>query len=318
MNTKAQKRGLVWGGLLILTGLMSLAQLWVEFSEWVGIGILAAAGVAVLVVYLTDRSMTEFLILAYAMLCMAGLLALTLWEGFSDDIIAVSILPIIALPFLAVYLRNRDRWWPLLTFYGLIIMSVIIWLEEFTRIDDAVAPLLILPGIGLPFLVVYLRDREKTWALITAYALGVMSIVIGLDELSGMNDEIVPLIILPAIGLPFLIVYLRDRSRGWALIPFYVLTAIGIMIGVVELTDVREDTVVPVFVFFATAIPFLYAYARNRRNWWALLVGGFMALIGIVFLWSETLVEYVGPAALILIGIWIVARQFTRKAPEME
>ena len=71
---------------------------------------------------------------------------------------------------------------------------------------------------------------------------------------------------------------------------------------------------IPAYVTFAIAIPFFVVYARNPRQWWVLTPGGILAAIGLSFLITEAAVQYVVPTVLVLAGVWILMRQFTRRA----
>ena len=106
-------------------------------------------------------------------------------------------------------------------------------------------------------------------------------------------------------------VYIISRKATRAFLCTFLL-AVGLMVGLIG-TGILNDLLIPAYVLFAVAIPFLVVYARNPRQLWALIVGGITAVIGLSFLVAEALVEYVVPAVLILAGIWILARQFIRQ-----
>lgn len=211
MKIKARKNSLIWGGLLILFGVMGLAETFTDLSAWGWVTILTVAGMGVLGVYLTDRSEWGFLIPAYVFFAVAGLVALIELNVLRDEAIATFVLSVIALPFLAAFLRDREQW-----------------------------------------------------------------------------------------GL---------------LIPAYVLLAIGVMVGLIGL-GILNDLLVPSYVMFAIAIPFFVVYWRKRQQWWPLIPGGILAVIGFAFLIAEAAVEYIVPIALILIGVWLLTRQFVTKAPD--
>jgi hypothetical protein len=165
---------------------------------------------------------------------------------------------------------------------------------------------------GLAVFGLYYSDRTDAWLLIPGYALWAIAGLIVLTTLDILRDEAVAFYVLSAIALPFLVVYLRDRENWWALIPAYVMFVVGLMVGLIGL-GVLDDLLIPSYVMFAIAIPFFVVYARNTRNWWALIPGGIMAVIGLAFLIAEAAVQYVVPAVLIIAGAWILARQFMRK-----
>ena len=68
METQTRRQALVWGGLLILFGGLTLVETVIDLSAWVWVILLAAAGFGILGIYLTDRSEWGLLIPAYVML----------------------------------------------------------------------------------------------------------------------------------------------------------------------------------------------------------------------------------------------------------
>jgi hypothetical protein len=173
----------------------------------------------------------------------------------------------------------------------------------------------VLAVAGLGVFGLYFSDRSEAWLLIPGYVLWAIAGLIALVTLNILQDEAVAFYVLAAIALPFLAVYLRNREHWWALIPAYVLLAVGLMIVLIG-AGILSDLLVPGYVMFAVAIPFFVVFARNPKQWWALIPGGVMAIIGISFFIAEAAAQLIGPAVLIILGIWILARQFTRK--EME
>jgi hypothetical protein len=170
----------------------------------------------------------------------------------------------------------------------------------------------VLAAIALPFLLVYLRNRENWWALIPAYVLLAIGSMIVLTEWNILPGGFVATYILVAIALPFVIVYLRHRENSWALIPAYVLCAVGVMIALIDVGALGAF-MVPAYVMFAIAIPFFVVYIRNPREWWPLIPGGILAVIGSGFVLSAGAARYFGAVALIAVGVFILLRQFSRR-----
>ncbi|HOU13241.1 MAG TPA: hypothetical protein PKZ84_08985 [Anaerolineae bacterium] len=253
----SRKQSFVWGGLLIVFGIMGLLESISELSPWVWAGVLAVSGAGVLAIYLTDRSEWGFLITTYALWAVALLIALVEWDILPD-------------PFIAIY---------------------------------------VLAAIALPFLVVYVRNRENWWALIPAYVLLAIAVMIGLTEWHILPDTFIATYVLLAIALPFVVVFLRDHNSWWALIPAYVLIAVGVMVALID-TGVLGDLMVPAYVMFAIAIPFFVVYIRNPREWWPLIPGGIMAVIGSAFVLSAGAAQSLGAVVLIGVGVLILLRQF--------
>jgi hypothetical protein len=210
MQSRIERRGVVWGGLLILGGVVGLVQVYTELSTWAWFGVLAVAGLAAFLVYLGERS----------------------------------------------------DW-------GLLIPVYVLW---------AIAAL------------------------------------IGLIELNILRDSFVATFVLAAIALPFVVAFLRNRERWGILIPAYVLLAIGLMVALIE-QGALHDELIAAYIMLIIAFPFFTVYARNRNQWWPLIPGGIMGVIGLSFILAEAAVEYVVPAALLIAGGWMIVRQFTGKAP---
>ena len=74
MKSQTRKQALVWGGLLILFGVITLLETFTDLTAWTWVALLAAAGLGVFAVYLTDRSDRGLLIPAYVLWAIAGLI----------------------------------------------------------------------------------------------------------------------------------------------------------------------------------------------------------------------------------------------------
>ncbi len=196
----------------------------------------------------------------------------------------------------------------------LILLGVVLAVEAFTDLSAWVwVALLAVAGLGAFGL--YLTDRSQWWALIPAYVMWAIAGLVALLTLNILRDAAVATYVLTAIALPFLYVFLRNRAHWWALIPAYVLLAIGVMVGLIE-GGILNDLLIPAYVMFAIAIPFFGVYARNTQHWWALIPGGIMAAIGLSFLIAEAAAQYVAPAVLLIAGVWILVRMFVRREPQ--
>ena len=195
----------------------------------------------------------------------------------------------------------------------LILMGVLLVVETVTDLSAWIWVVLLVAG-GLGAFGLYLTDRSDWAMLLSAYVLWAIAILIALVTLDVLRDDAVAFYVLIAIALPFLAVFYRNRAQWWALIPAYVLAAVAVMIGLTGL-GVLEDDLVAGYVLIAIAIPFFVVYARNRTQWWPLIPGGILAIIGLSFLIAEGAFVYIGALALVLVGGWILLRAFIRKEP---
>ena len=236
-------------------------------------------------------------------------------ESFTDLSVWawVAILAATGLGIFGIYLRDRSEWWPLIPAYALWVVAGLLALVELNVLRGEFLAAYVLSAIALPFITVFLRDRSQWWALIPAYVLLAVAAMILLGETVLLPDAFEATFVLTAIALPFLVVYVRNRTQWWPLIPAYVLLSIGVMIPLEEL-GVLSDFLIPAYVMFVIAIPFFIVYFRNPKQWWPLIPGGIMTAIGLSFLLVEAF-QYVFPALVILVGFWILMRSFTRKEP---
>ena len=140
---------------------------------------------------------------------------------------------------------------------------------------------------------------------------------VGLIGIGLLRNEAVATYVLWAIALPFLTVYLSNRKQWWALIPTYVLGTIGFMIGLIGVGLLR-NLLIPAYIMYAIALPFFVVYARDQKQWWALIPAGIMTAIGSSFLIATAATSMLVPAVLILAGVWLVASQFFGRKAQSE
>jgi len=195
----------------------------------------------------------------------------------------------------------------------LVLLGVALLVEAYAELSAWVWVAILIVAGFIAF-GVYLTDRSEWALLIPAYVMWAIAGLVALIELGILRDPFVATYVLAAIALPFLVAYLRRRDQWWALIPVYVLLAVGVMVPLAE-QGILSELLVPAYVMWAIAIPFFVVYVRDRKQWWALIPAAIMAVIGLSFLIAEAAIEYVAPVALILVGLWIVVRRFTRGEP---
>lgn len=233
------------------------------------------------------------------LLILAGALFLAQTLGYFDwltDQAWIWIFTFLSLAFLATYFFSGVRNWgwlfPALISGGLAISMAL----SMNGYDGGLLGAPILVGIGLPFLVAFILDmRQNWWALIPAWVFAVLTVITLLSE--RVPGEIVGALVMFAVALPFLVVYLTDRTRWWALIPGFVMAALG---TVILLSSTASSELIAPFVLFAVALPFFVVYFVSPKNWWALIPAGFLASVGLGILlvgytdlaWNSSAVLY--------------------------
>lgn len=215
METVSEKRyGWLWGLLLVFLGVVFLLNqtIGLVVSELIWAIMMAGIAVTFLAVYIASGRQTWALIPAYVFGAIAGLILLSMVSvgvGLSGDLIAVYVLSAIALPFLVVYLLNRENWWALIPAYvmGAIIGILVIEDLWFVRRNPGdIVGAYVMFAIALPFFYVYLRNRENWWALIPG---GIM-LTIGVGLLAGAFEIIIPV----ALVIAGLFLLTRQFVRG--------------------------------------------------------------------------------------------------------
>lgn len=193
----------------------------------------------------------------------------------------------------------------------LILVGVLALVNQYVEVGPWIW-VMMFAAAGLGALGLYWTDRSDWGVLLAAYVLWAIALLIALVTLDILHDEAVAFFVLLVIALPFLFVYIQDRAQWWALIPAYVLVAVAVMIGLTGLGILSEE-LVAAYVLLAIALPFFVVYARNRAQWWALIPGGILAIVGLVFLLSEASFVYIGGLALIVVGVWMLVRGLFRR-----
>jgi hypothetical protein len=158
-------------------------------------------------------------------------------------------------------------------------VAITLWLVTL-GFDGAFLGAPVLASIAVPFVVIYALDRANSrWALVPAWVMAVLTVVtLVVDSVPG---EVIGALVLFSIALPFLYVYLSNRSNTWALIPALVLGAVGV---IPLLSYFARGEFVGAFVLFVISVPFFVVYFWSEKNWWALIPAGVLASISLALL----------------------------------
>lgn len=228
MDYLNSKQRFGWGSMLIFFGLSQAVNLFPAVPELVKAAIIAFGGLVGLGIFFSARNEKMLLIPAYLQLAIAAIAFLAILNLVSGEMLAAIILFLAAFPFFVVYFFKREHWWALIPGYALLALSVMLLLLGGGLIDGGFVATYVLGAIAFPFLVVYFKDKNSWWALIPAYVMLVLGVMIGLIDANWLRGLIVPAYIMLAISFPFFYVYFKNRSHWWALIPAGVTALIGL------------------------------------------------------------------------------------------
>jgi hypothetical protein len=165
---------------------------------------------------------------------------------------------------------------------------------------------------GAAFLVVFLSHRNNWWAAIPGFTLLGIGALIGLGTFfPRLENAVGGSLFLGAIGLSFWVVYLRSREQWWAIIPGGVLLTLATVAGLSN-TLPWVETGGMFFLGLAATFGLVYLLPTPQgRMSWAIIPAAVLFVIGlIVTVATSSLFRYIWPAALILVGLWLIYRVF--------
>lgn len=152
--------------------------------------------------------------------------------------------------------------------------------------------------------------------------LGVLLVALGVVLIVGRWLGVGAEAIVALLGIGFLSAYVATRAYGF-LIPGGILTGLGTGVVVAAAGGPGASPVLGLGVGFLTIAVVDRAVAGWERPgwWWPLIPGGILTIVGVSEIPElEPIARYLLPAALIAVGIWLIAfsprRRAERGAPE--
>ncbi|MCP4539304.1 MAG: hypothetical protein GY832_19380 [Chloroflexi bacterium] len=191
------------------------------------------------------------------------------------------------------------------------VLSLLSNLEIFVGALDLFWALLFAAG-GALFLFVFLGNREHWWAIIPGFTLISIGLLIAMERFAPwIGGDWGGMLVVGAIGLAFWSIYFSKREHWWAIIPGSVMLTIALIIGFSSaLESIGIDTG-GVFLLGLGVTFSLIAFLPSRQGQmrWALIPGGILLVMGLLITAAASnLLGFVGPAALILVGLYLIFR----------
>jgi len=311
------KSSLFWGLLLIFGGGVALAQQFGYFdqlpeSAWMWV--FAVISLVALVSYIVSGFKE------WGWLFPAGIfggLAVIVGMAVNHMESAAIGSPIfigLLIPFAAAYLTDRTRnWW------ALIPGGVMLFLALTTLLVDTIGGewigSMILFLIALSFFAVYMNNHSRTWALLVAYIMFIISIAPAMaagGELAGYYGSV----FLIGVAIPFFVLYFRSEQNWWAIIPAGITSLLAVIAGVAVaglIPSGVEGGYVNAFLMGGVAATFAVVWLRHTKDW-AKVVTIVFAALAVASLFFVSLNEIFWPIAIILAGAYLL---YTSMRPKM-
>ena len=315
---KVNRSGLFWGILLIGGGVLALVQQMgyldqLPDSVWMWV-FGAISLVAFLSYALSGWKEWGWLFPAGVFGGLAVIIGLAV-SGYDNAAIGSPLFFGLLIPFAAAYLTDRTRnWW------ALIPGGVMLFLAMTTLLVDNVGGewvgSMFLFLIALSFFVVYLNNRTRTWALLVAYILFVLSIAPAMASYGGNTAAYFGSIFLLAVALPFFIIYFQSATNWWAIIPAGVMTTLAIIatLGIAGwIKDTQTGGYSNAILMGGLAITFAVVWLRHAKDW-AKIVAIILAVLAVGSIFFASYTEIFWPVAIILAGGYLLYTALRPKA----
>jgi len=312
------KSGLFWGVLLVGVGLLALARQMgyidqVPDTLWIWIFALVSL-LALLSYGLSGWQQWGWLFPAGVFGGLAVTIALAI-NNVDSAAVGSPLFFGLLIPFGVAYLTDRARnWW------ALIPGGVMLFLALTTLTVDSIGGewigSLFLFLIGLSFLVVYLNNRARAWALLVAYILGVLSIAPAMASGGGDTAAYFGSVFFLAIALPFFILYFRSNENWWAIIPAGVTTVLAVITALAIagwIRNANQGGYANALLMGGLAVTFAVVWLRHNKPW-AKIVAIVLAAVAVASVFFVSSFEIFWPIAIILGGAYLLYTALRPKA----
>ena len=312
------KSGLFWGVLLVGVGLLALARQMgyidqVPDTLWIWIFALVSL-LALLSYGLSGWQQWGWLFPAGVFGGLAVTIALAI-NNVDSAAVGSPLFFGLLIPFGAAYLTDRARnWW------ALIPGGVMLFLALTTLTVDSIGGewigSLFLFLIGLSFLVVYLNNRARAWALLVAYILGVLSLAPAMASGGGDTAAYFGSVFFLAIALPFFILYFRSNENWWAIIPAGVTTVLAVITALAIagwIRNANQGGYANALLMGGLAVTFAVVWLRHNKPW-AKIVAIVLAGVAVASVFFVSSFEIFWPIAIILGGAYLLYTALRPKA----
>ncbi len=203
-----------WGVLLIAGGVLLLLQNLRILPEQASIWtiIFGAFGIYFLAIFFASASHWWTAFPAFGFLALALTITIAEMTSFNDEWAGVAFLGLIGMSFYAIYLRNREHWWPLIPGGVLLSLAGVVLVTTVSTGFESLVPTVLFGGFALTFLLLYLAPAKANragWAIWPAAGLLLLALLtsVAAYDLAGF---ILPVILI-IVGIAILLRSFRSK-----------------------------------------------------------------------------------------------------------
>jgi hypothetical protein len=209
-------------------------------------------------------------------------------------------------------LQARFIWGTLLIIGGLFLLLQTLNIVTFQWLGSLFG-FLLFAAAGVGFMLFFLTNQDHWWAIIPGCIFLSLATLVGLD---GIAPRLANLwggpIFLGGISLAFWLIYLIHRQYWWAIIPGGVLLTLAAVAGLDQIAPALDTGGIFFLGMAATFFLVYLAPSGKERMSWALIPAAVFLVLGIVVWGAMTaLLNYLMPLALIVIGLFLIWRNYT-------
>ncbi len=181
--------------------------------------------------------------------------------------------------FVSYLLDGIEKWGWLFPALSMAALAILVGMGVAGVEDANFALPLLLGAVAIPFYAGYAANRKQWGLLIPANILLVLIVFFAvLDWINGLTATVLALCV---AAVPFLGLYLLNRSRRWALVMAAILAFCGILSLLGNTINVNED-IKTVGLFILLGLPFAVVAIVSKKNWWAIIPAGTFASLALV------------------------------------
>jgi hypothetical protein len=313
MNKK--RASIFWGTLLIAGGAYALAStVGYEVTQDPTVWAFIFGGISVvsLIFYFADGVKNWGWLFPVGIFGALSITSALVAREVNDPAMAAPLFIGIGLPFVVAFIIDRTRhWWALIPAGAMAFLTLVLFAVDRVAGEWIGSGFLFI--LAATFFLVYLSKRAG-WAAIVAYVM----FVVGFTPLMAMTSrpELSGVIMLFAIGLPFLYVYRKSPERWWAIIPAGILLTLGVVTAIVLIPGIpseKYDNRIGNSLFYAgAAATFAVAWLRHHKRW-AMVVTILAVIMAVITaLFGE--IQQSWPVVIILVGAYLLYTALRKRA----